>query len=248
MTWPMNAGLAFEGLPHVAVEGPFGDVPDDLDLGVEVALAQDAAVALGDVGGPPGRVQVVQGDGAVLDVGADAHLLGGADQDGDPAGAAGGEQLGLVPVGLGLVDEPDRLVGQAAGDELVAELVVGVPAGSGGAEVAEHQLQRSAHRVRDAAGVEVLVVLVRRPDGGDPVGGRADLARGRLRQAEQPQVQRGAAAVAGDLEHVVLVRVRPPGCGPWLGPVAEVGDVVEQFVGRLDGHGLRRALAVGGAA
>ena len=116
---------------------------------VEVALAQDAAVALGDVGGPPGRVQVVQGDGPVLDVGADAHLLGGPDQDGDPAGAAGGEQLGLVPVGLGLVDEPDRLAGQAAGGELVAELVVGVPAWSGGAQVAEHQLQRSAHRVRD---------------------------------------------------------------------------------------------------
>ena len=57
------------------------------------------------------------------------------------AGPAGGEQLGLVPVGLGLVDEPDRLAGQAAGGELVAELVVGVPARPGGAQVAEHQLQ-----------------------------------------------------------------------------------------------------------
>ena len=69
-------------------------------------------------------------------------------EDGDPPGAAGGEQLGLVPVGLGVVDEPDRLAGQAAGDELVAQLVVDVPAGAGGAQVAEHQLQRSAHRVR----------------------------------------------------------------------------------------------------
>ena len=212
--------------------------------GVEVSLPQDAAVALGDVGGPPGRVQVVQGDGPVLDVGADAHLLGGADQDGDPAGPAGGEQLRLVPVGLGLVDEPDRLRGQAAGDELVAELVVGVPARPGSAQVAEHQLQRSAHRVRDAAGVEVLVVLVRCPDRGDPVGGRGDLARGGLRQAEQPQVQRGAAAVAGDLEHVVLVRVHGP-VADLGGPVAEVAHVVEQFVGRLDGHGFRYALPVG---
>jgi hypothetical protein len=44
----------------------------------------------------------------------------------DPAGPVGGEQLRLVSVGLGLVDEPDRLGGQAAGGELVAELVVGV--------------------------------------------------------------------------------------------------------------------------
>ena len=93
-------GFALDGLPHVAVEGFFGDVPQDLDFGVVVALAQDAAFALGDVGGPPGAVEVVQGDGAVLDVGADAHLLGGADQDGDGPGAAGGEQLALVPVGL----------------------------------------------------------------------------------------------------------------------------------------------------
>ena len=97
------------------------------------------------------------------------------------------------------------------------------------------------------AGVEVLVVLVRRPDRGDPVGGRGDLARGRLRQAEQPQVQRGAAAVAGDLEHVVLVRVHRP-VADLGGPVAEVAHVVEQFVGRLDRHGFRRALAVGAAA
>ena len=187
---------------------------------------------------------MVQGDGPVLDVGADAHLLGGADQDGDVAGAAGGEQLGLVPVGLGVVDEPDHLGGQAAGDELVAELVVGVPAWPGGAQVAEHQLQRSAHRVRDAAGVEVLVVLVRSPDRGDPVGGRGDLAGGRLRQAEQPQVQGGAAAVAGDLEHVVLVRVDRP-VADLGGPLAEVAHVVEQFVGRLDGDGFRYALPVG---
>ena len=134
-------GLAFEGLPHVAVEGPFGDIPDDLDLGVEVALPQDAAVALGDVGGPPGCVQVVQGDGPVLHVGADAHLLGRTDQDSDPPGPAGGEQLGLVPVGLGFVDEPDRLRGQAAGNELVAELVVGVPVRPRRTEIAEHELQ-----------------------------------------------------------------------------------------------------------
>ena len=65
-----------------------------------------------------------------------------------------------------------------------------------------------------------------------------------LRQAKQAQVQRGATAVAGDLEHVVLIRVHRPVADPG-GPVAEVAHVVEQFTGRLDHHGFWRALAVG---
>jgi len=46
--------------PHVDVEAAFGGVADDLDLGVLVALADDAAFALLDVGGAPGAVDVVQ--------------------------------------------------------------------------------------------------------------------------------------------------------------------------------------------
>jgi hypothetical protein len=68
-----------------------GDPPDDLHLIVEVALADDPPVALADVGGPPRRVQVVQRDRAVLDVGAHAQLLGRSDQDGDVPGPARGE-------------------------------------------------------------------------------------------------------------------------------------------------------------
>jgi hypothetical protein len=52
MTWPMNA--AVRPRPHLAGEGPLGEVAADLDFGVEVALADDAAFALGDVGGPQG--------------------------------------------------------------------------------------------------------------------------------------------------------------------------------------------------
>ena len=163
-----------------------------LHFGVVVALAQDAAFALGDVGGPPGAVEVVQGDGADLDVGADAHLLGGADENGDAAGAAGGEQLALVPVGLRLVDEPDRLARQPAAGELVAEFVVDVPAIAGGAQVAEDELQAAPDgSVLPVRGrVDVVAVLV--PDGGDPArrlrrscrgwswAGRSGAGRGRL--------------------------------------------------------------------
>jgi hypothetical protein len=88
-------GLPFEGLPHVGVEAALGDVAQDADLGVLVALAEDAAVALFDVGGSPRSVEVVHGDGAGLDVGADAHGLGGADEHRDGAVPARGEELGL---------------------------------------------------------------------------------------------------------------------------------------------------------
>jgi hypothetical protein len=102
-------------------------------------LPDDAAFALGDVGGPPRGVEVVQGNGAVLDVGAD--LLCRPDQDGDMPGAAGSEQASEVGVGLGLVDEPDSLVRHAAADELVAEFGVDVPVLARGPQVAEHKLQ-----------------------------------------------------------------------------------------------------------
>jgi hypothetical protein len=120
-------GLAFDGLPHIAVERFFGYISQDADFRVMVAVAQDAALALGDVGRPPGAVQVVQRDGAELDVGADAHLLGATDQDSDGPGAAGGEQLALVPVGFRVVHEPDGLARHALVGELVAESVVDVP-------------------------------------------------------------------------------------------------------------------------
>jgi hypothetical protein len=75
MTWPMNA--AARSRPHVAVEGALGKVAADLDFGVEVDLADDAAFALGDVDGPPGLVEVVQGDSAVLDAPAAPRPLEG---------------------------------------------------------------------------------------------------------------------------------------------------------------------------
>jgi hypothetical protein len=69
--------------------------------------AQDPALALFDVGGAPRAVEVVQCDRPGLDVGADAHLLGRADQHRDVPGSAGGEQAALLGVVARLVDEPD---------------------------------------------------------------------------------------------------------------------------------------------
>lgn len=74
-----EGGLSFKGLPHVGVEAASGDVADDLDLRILVALAQDTAVSLFDVGRALWRVEMVHGHGSGLDVGADAHGLGGSD-------------------------------------------------------------------------------------------------------------------------------------------------------------------------
>ena len=73
-------GFALDGLPAVGVEAPLGGVADDVDLGVLVALAHAAAVALLDVGRAPGAVEVVDRDAPVLDVGPHPHLLRRADQ------------------------------------------------------------------------------------------------------------------------------------------------------------------------
>src|SRR5208337_3148889 len=237
--------FAFDGLPHVAVEAAFGDVAEDLHFVVVVALAQDAALALGDVGGPPRAVEVVQGDGAELDVGPDAHFLGAAEQDGDGPGAAGGEQLAFVPVGFRFVHEPDGVPGYAAGGELVAEFVVDVPVVAGGADVAEDQLQAAADGGGLPVGAWVDVVAVGLPQVRDPGGCGADLAGDGHGPAEEPQVQGGLAAVHADLEHVVLFGHHLP-LADRVGAVAEFGHHVELAVAGLADDGFRGALAVGG--
>ena len=93
-------------------------------------MADEAAFALFDVGGPPGAVDVVQRDGALVDVGADAHLLGGADEDRELAGAASGEQAGPGFVGAAVVDERDLAGWDAVGGEAAFEFVVGGPGAS----------------------------------------------------------------------------------------------------------------------
>ncbi len=86
---------------------------------------------------------MVQRDRARLYVGADPHLLRRAEDHAYVPGAAGREQAGFLEVVACLVDVADPVGGDAAVDELVAELVVGVPALRGRGEVAEHDLQRA---------------------------------------------------------------------------------------------------------
>src|SRR4051794_7108116 len=108
---------------------------------VVVALPQDPALALLEVGWAPRAVEVVQRDRAGLHVGAHAHPFGGPDKDGDLTFAAGGEQFALLAVVAGLVDEPHPFAREPGRDESVAERVVDVPPPRcWGAEVGEDEL------------------------------------------------------------------------------------------------------------
>ncbi len=113
----------------------------------EAVIKIEACRALGKVGRPPGAVQVVQRDRAGLDVGADAHRLGGTDQHSDAPVATRGEQVGLGLVGLGGLHVADGTVVDPASHEERAQFVVCVPAvAGGGGDVAEHQLQRAGSK------------------------------------------------------------------------------------------------------
>src|SRR5699024_5607642 len=89
--------------------------------------------------------------------------------------------------------------------------------------------------------------------GGAPVAGdgighgvELDLPGGWFFPGDEAKVQGGSPAGAGDFEHVVVLRVDVM-LGDILGTVADVGDVVLQLRGRLDGDRLHGWLPVTGS-
>ena len=136
-----EAGLGLQRLPHIGVERAFRDVPEYPHLAVHIALPQDAALALLDVAGPPGRVEMVQRRQALLHVGTGAHFFGGADQDAYSAGVDRIEQQLLFRIAVGVVDEGDLGLRDAPLDQPVSHFVIDIEARRiGGREVAEHKL------------------------------------------------------------------------------------------------------------
>src|ERR1700683_1331380 len=130
---------------------------------------------------------MVEGDGSVLHVSTGAHLFGGADENGDSAVAAGGEELGFVAVGFGVVDVADLVAREAPGGGVGAEVVGDVEGVGWGAEVAEDQLQGAGDGVRGFVGGAVDAVFGVVPDRGDPVGGGGGFAGGGLFEADEAQ-------------------------------------------------------------
>ncbi len=188
-----EARFDFKQLPHIGVERSGGDVAEDADRFVAIALPQDASLPLLDVPGAPRRIELRERGQPFLDVRACAHLLGAAQQDANAAGIDGIEEQLLFGVGIGFVNEGDFGIGDTETDEVLAHFVVDVPAlRIGRGEIAEDQL-------RAAFGGGFL------PDGKDAAGGALEfgIVLGIFAQSHQAQVESRFSAIARDLEHVV---------------------------------------------
>ena len=53
-------GFRLVGLPHIGIERTFGNVAVNIDFGIDIALPQNPALALLDVAGTPGRIEMMQ--------------------------------------------------------------------------------------------------------------------------------------------------------------------------------------------
>ena len=221
---------------------------------VVVALTDAAPVALGDVRRAPGAVQVVHGHHPGLDVGADAELAGGSDDDVDLPVAARREQAGLLGVVAGRVHEPDpgrvhpvpgQQVAQLLRRRSNARRVLGVPRSANticspprrgwvipsGVRYGSWACSRQIRAIRAAATSTLL---------GSPKS--LQLVAGARR--DEAHVEGGLASVAGDLEHVVGGGVDLAGLDR-LGALPELGHVRHHLIGGRDEHRFGCVGAVG---
>ena len=134
--------LAFDRLPLPGVQRVLGGIAQDLDLepvgilGIEfVALTDTTAVALFEIRRPPRCIEMVKGNKPVLHVGAGAHLRSRSEQETDLAGSHLAEQLLLLEIGIGVVDECDFAGRHAAVDQLLPQIVVDRERGVQGEEL-----------------------------------------------------------------------------------------------------------------
>ena len=186
--------LGFQYLPHIGVERAFRHIAENLHFWIHIALTQNPAFLLFQIGGLPGRVQMMQGDQAVLYVGPRAEFCRRPQQDTHLSGAHAGKQFRFLRFRRRFVDKGDFLSGNAHLDEFVAHIVIDVEAAValGRGQVAKDELCRP-------------FFYAALPDGkGVPHAG-VDLAAFVVRKhfLHQPLIQRAFPAVIGNTQHIV---------------------------------------------
>ena len=215
--------LALHQLIEVGIKGIFRHIGVNLHFWILVALPDDSALPLLQVGGTPRTIQVVQGDEPLLDVGARAHFGGTANQDTHLTGADFSEQFFLLSFSLGAVDVGDFLGGDSHGNQLIPEGVVDVELA-----VALRRRQVAEHQLRG--------FLCRRalPDGIDIPGTGADFSglAGREHGIHHPLVQRQLTPVVGDTQHIVHTGVYHL-IADFLGPLRQCSNHLFLVLGRL---------------
>ena len=120
--------FGFQKLPHIAVEGRFCDITILIHLGIGVALADHAPVALLNVRGLPPAVQMMCCHQQPLHIGACAHLTSAAHQHAHITAAHLGKQLGFFHLGVGAVDELHLVFGNAHRNQQIAQIIVHIKA------------------------------------------------------------------------------------------------------------------------
>ena len=134
--------LILHGLPEITVEGSFRGVPVKMHLRIQVALPDDPAFPLLQIAGPPGTVQIMQGDQPVLHIGSRPHLAGAAQKNPHLPGADFGKQLFLFDLRIGIVNKGNFGFRNAFRYELLPNIFIyieaAVPFGSG--NIAEGEL------------------------------------------------------------------------------------------------------------
>ena len=190
--------LALHKLVKIGVEGALGDITVNVYLRVFVALPDNAPLPLLKVGRTPRAFEVVQGDELLLAVGAGAHALGAAQQDTHLTAPHFAEQIFLLHLALGVVDEGDFVFGNAQFQQFRANIIINAEGSVilWGGQVAKNHL----------GGTLVSGAL---PDlkhifgalGGFAVGGAGQHG------VDEPLVQRQLAAIVGYHQHIVHAAV-----------------------------------------
>ena len=250
--------LVFQRLPQVRIKSALGNVAVDPDALVPVALPDQPPLALFQVSGPPGCVQIVDGDHPVLTVGPGSHLLSGAEQYPDFSGTHFLKQGFFLGCRIGIMDKCDLVFRDSSLNQLGFQVRInGKSFCLWGRKVAENHLCQPFCR-------SVFVF----PE--DILDTKIHFAARFIRKfrVNEPLVQAQLSPIGGDLEHIILFGFYISGvdlCGPfgqlldqfllnlrWFGnagPVFHFGDRQIQLVGSLnvchfpeDGHKLRQVV------
>ena len=190
--------LALHKLVKVGVEGALGDIAVNVHLRVFVALPDDAPLPLLKVGRTPRTIKVVQGDELLLTVGASAHALGAAQQDTHLTAPHLAEQVFLLYLALGVVDEGDLVFGNTQFQQFCVNIIINAESAVilWGGQVAKNHLGGTL-----VSGAPPDLKHIFRALGSFAVGVAGEHG------VDQPLIQRQLAAIVGNHQHIVHAAV-----------------------------------------
>ena len=190
--------LGFYQLIQVGIEGALGDIAVNVYLRIFVALPDNAPLPLLKVGRTPRAFEVVQGDELLLAVGASTHALGAAQQDTHLTAPYFAEQVFLLRLALGVVDEGDLVFGNTQFQQFRANIIINAES---------TVILRCAEVAKDHLGGTLVcgappdLKHIFRTLGGFAVGVAGEHG------VDQPLIQCQLAAIVGDEQHIVHAAV-----------------------------------------